>query len=173
MSMNMTGDEQGHIGVGWGGASGWVDMGPMTTYSVNAREGYHGGANTSGNQKSTTPGISIEDSGGRAGILLGHAAASGRAWTINSNATGNLTFSDSGQYGLNDGGGTNMTVSYAAGVAVSSSSTSGYSMCVAGSFQTLPTTGFAEGCFAYQVSDRTPYISTATVTNIGHWKALY
>jgi hypothetical protein len=59
------------------------------------------------------------------------------------------------------------------GVTISSSVTSGVSMCFAGAHQTLPTTGWARGCFAYQLSDNTPYVSTETVTISQSWKALY
>ena len=58
-------------------------------------------------------------------------------------------------------------------ITVSTSATSGASLCMAGSFQSLPSSGYSKGCFAYQLSNDTPYVSTATVTNTGHWKALY
>jgi len=58
-------------------------------------------------------------------------------------------------------------------VSVSTSATSAVSICLAGAFQTLPTSGYAKGCFAYQLSDATPYVSTMTVTEAGDWKALY
>lgn len=58
-------------------------------------------------------------------------------------------------------------------VIVSTAATSGVTMCLAGSFQTLPTTGYSKGCIAYQISDNTPYISTETVVIAQSWKALY
>lgn len=58
-------------------------------------------------------------------------------------------------------------------VTVSTSATSSASICLAGNFQTLPTTGYAKGCFAYQLSDNTAYVSTQTVVGSQSWKALY
>lgn len=58
-------------------------------------------------------------------------------------------------------------------VVVSTAATAQFTMCLAGTFSTLPTSGYAAGCFAYQLSDNTPYVSTAAVTNAGHWKPLY
>lgn len=58
-------------------------------------------------------------------------------------------------------------------VIVSTSATSAASICLAGSFQTLPTTGYAKGCFAYQLSDNVAYVSTKTVVSADSWKALY
>lgn len=56
---------------------------------------------------------------------------------------------------------------------VSSSTTSGFSVCQAGAFVTLPTSGYAEGCSAYQVSDHTLYISTEAVSKAASWKAIW
>lgn len=58
-------------------------------------------------------------------------------------------------------------------VSVSSSATSGLSMCLAGAFESLPTTGYGEGCFAYQNSDNTLYVSTEAVSVSGSWKAVW
>ncbi len=58
-------------------------------------------------------------------------------------------------------------------ITVSTSATSGGSLCLAGTFQSLPASGYAKGCFAYQLSNDTPYISTEAVSNAGSWKALY
>ena len=58
-------------------------------------------------------------------------------------------------------------------VSVSSSSTSGYKLSFAGAFQSLPTSGYAEGSVAYQVSNHTLYVATITVTDAGCWKAAY
>jgi len=58
-------------------------------------------------------------------------------------------------------------------IKVSSATTSGVSLCLAGAFQTLPTSGYDKGCFAYQNSDNIAYISTETVTAASSWKALW
>ena len=58
-------------------------------------------------------------------------------------------------------------------VKVSSSTNSSQAICFAGAFSTLPTTGYSEGCLAYQLSDHTLYTSTQTVTASTSWKAVY
>lgn len=58
-------------------------------------------------------------------------------------------------------------------VTVSSSATSTLGLCLAGAFQTLPTTGYAEGCIAYQNSDNKVYVATETVAAAGSWAALH
>ncbi len=87
--------------------------------------------------------------------------------------TGTLTASGASgisvTYGISAASGTFIGGS----VSVSTATTSSSSLCLAGSFQTLPTSGYAKGCFAYQLSDNTAYVSTMTVTEAGDWKALY
>jgi len=56
-------------------------------------------------------------------------------------------------------------------VSVSTATSSTSSLCFKGSYATLPTSGVAEGCLAYQVSDHKLYISTIAVTNAGCWAA--
>ncbi len=165
-------DEQGHMSLGFGNSSPYNPTNTVSNnFTIAMREGLLVGLNSSGNTKLTgNEGFAVEDTG-RSNILLGNP--NGRAWTVDSNAAGNLKFIDTGNYGVSNGGGTNLTITAAAGVQVATSSASGFSMCMAGSFQTLPASGYAEGCIAYQVSDHTYYGSTATVTNVGHWKALY
>lgn len=58
-------------------------------------------------------------------------------------------------------------------VNVSSSATSTLSICFAGAFETLPTSGYDEGCLAYQGSDNTLYVSTNSVDESGDWKAAW
>lgn len=58
-------------------------------------------------------------------------------------------------------------------VLVSSSTTSSASLCLAGAFDSLPTTGYDRGCFAYQTSDNKMYVSTETVVSIYSWRALW
>lgn len=57
-------------------------------------------------------------------------------------------------------------------IIVSTSTTSNASICLAGAFQTLPTTGYAKGCFAFQLSDSKAYVSTETVVGSQSWSAL-
>lgn len=57
-------------------------------------------------------------------------------------------------------------------VNVSTSTSSSAVLCLAGSFQTLPTTGYAKGCFAFQLSDSKAYVSTQTVVGSQSWAAL-
>lgn len=57
-------------------------------------------------------------------------------------------------------------------VIVSSSTSSNASLCLAGAFQTLPITGYAQGCFAFQLSDHKAYVSTETVAGSQSWVAL-
>ena len=168
-------DNYGHMSMGYGNSTPYF---PATTvsgdFTLVMREGLLVGYNNSGNTKiGGSEGLAVEDDSGRSKLMLGYAGGSGRAWTMASNSAGSLTFVDSGQYGASNGGGTQMTISPAAGVAVATSATSGTSMCIAGAFQTLPTSGWAEGCFAYQLSDKTPYIATQTVVISQSWKALY
>lgn len=61
----------------------------------------------------------------------------------------------------------------AATITVSTSATSTLGMCFAGAFQSLPTTGYAEGCMAYQNSDNKVYVATETVTVAGSWVAIH
>ena len=57
-------------------------------------------------------------------------------------------------------------------VLVSTSATSGYSLCLAGAFSTLPTTGYPQGCIAYLTSDPTHiYLSTQAVVGVQSWLA--
>ncbi len=58
-------------------------------------------------------------------------------------------------------------------VTVSTAATSQFHLCFAGAFGTLPTSGYPEGCLAYQVSDHTAYMSTQTVVIAQSWKALF
>ena len=55
-------------------------------------------------------------------------------------------------------------------VSVSSASTSGSSLCMNGSYVTLPTAG-TEGCMAYQTSDHK--LDRATATGNGVWVAVH
>ncbi len=55
-------------------------------------------------------------------------------------------------------------------ISVSSASTSGSSLCMNGSYVTLPTAG-TEGCMAYQTSDHKLYIATATGNGV--WVAVH
>lgn len=61
----------------------------------------------------------------------------------------------------------------AGSVQVSTSPTSSASVCFAGAFQTLPTSGWNEGCIAYQLSDHVLYVATITVTMASSWKAAF
>jgi len=54
-----------------------------------------------------------------------------------------------------------------------STATANGSMCIAGSFASLPTAGFQRGCLAYQVSDNTLYVSTKIVTALDAWKPVW
>jgi hypothetical protein len=58
-------------------------------------------------------------------------------------------------------------------ITVSSAATSSLGICFAGAFATLPTTGYAEGCLAYQGSDNKVYVATETVSVAGSWAALH
>ena len=58
-------------------------------------------------------------------------------------------------------------------VVVSTASTSNTSLCMAGAFATLPTSGYPKGCFAYQTSDNIAYISTEAVAASYSWKPLW
>ena len=91
--------------------------------------------------------------------------------TVNASGTGTFTGA-SGlvvTYGVSAG---SMTV--VGGTSqVSTSTTSGYSLRNAGAYVTLPTSGLAEGTFAYQVSDHTLYVSTEAVSKAQSWKAVW
>lgn len=58
-------------------------------------------------------------------------------------------------------------------VEVSSATVHASSLSFAGSFDTLPTSGYSEGTMAYQTSDHKVYIATATVDDVGDWVALH
>ncbi|HOX23648.1 MAG TPA: hypothetical protein PLL10_09300, partial [Elusimicrobiales bacterium] len=58
-------------------------------------------------------------------------------------------------------------------VRVSTATTSSASLCLAGTFQTLPTTGWNEGCIAWQLDDHKVYVATQTVVAVDSWKALW
>lgn len=58
-------------------------------------------------------------------------------------------------------------------ISVATTATSNYFFNIAGSFQTLPTSGYEEGTMVYQVSDHTVYISTETVTKTKSWKSVW
>lgn len=58
-------------------------------------------------------------------------------------------------------------------VRVSSATTSTDSICLAGAYATLPTSGYARGCLAVQTSNMKLYISTETVTGAGSWAATH
>jgi hypothetical protein len=65
-------------------------------------------------------------------------------------------------------------LSVAAGVVnISTATTSTVSLCLAGAFDSLPTSGYNKGCFAYQNSDNVAYISTETVAGSYSWKPLW
>lgn len=57
-------------------------------------------------------------------------------------------------------------------IQASTSTTSGKSLRFAGAYSTLPTTGWAEGTLAYQLSDHRLYIATVAVVAAGSWLAL-
>jgi hypothetical protein len=63
-------------------------------------------------------------------------------------------------------------VAVGGGVFVSTAAASTSKLCLAGSFATLPTSGYPMGCIAYQTSDKKAYVSTETVTVAGSWAAL-
>ena len=65
--------------------------------------------------------------------------------------------------------GGNVILTGAYKVAVSTSTTSSITMGMAGAWQTLPTTGYPEGTFAYQVSDHRMYVATCTVVSATSW----
>lgn len=172
MGLDDGSDEQGHLRIGWGGAGAYTPTMAGELYSIYSRMGIIVGYNTSGNTKvAGGEGLAIEDSVGKASILVGNTA--GRAWRQSATSTGHYQFTDSGEYGISNGGGTNLDISPSAGVAVSTSITSGFSIGLGGAAESLPTSGYAEGVFFYQRSNRTAYISTEAVTNAGSWKALY
>ena len=58
-------------------------------------------------------------------------------------------------------------------VVVSTATTSTVSLCLAGAYETLPTSGYLKGCFAYQNSNNVAYISTETVSKAESWKPLW
>jgi len=58
-------------------------------------------------------------------------------------------------------------------VRVSSSTTSTDFMCMAGSFVDLPISGYNRGCFAYQTSNDTMYVSTEIVVGSYSWKPVW
>jgi hypothetical protein len=58
-------------------------------------------------------------------------------------------------------------------VNVSTATTSSVHLCLAGAFDTLPTSGYNKGCMAYQNSDNTLYVSTETVVSANSWKPVW
>jgi hypothetical protein len=87
-------------------------MSNSQAYSITTREGVLSGRNASGNTKgSSTDALSIEDSDGRAGLMLGYADASARAFAIRSTINRTLIFTDLGTYGVSDAAGDLVTVS--------------------------------------------------------------
>jgi hypothetical protein len=58
-------------------------------------------------------------------------------------------------------------------VQISSSTTSTSYMCIAGAFDTLPTSGYNKGCIAYQNSDNTLYVSIENVVSANSWKPVW
>ena len=58
-------------------------------------------------------------------------------------------------------------------VEVTAGSSASGTLCLAGSFSTLPVAGYNKGCFAYQTSDDKAYVSTETVVRASSWKALW
>lgn len=57
-------------------------------------------------------------------------------------------------------------------VKVSTATASNDSLCLAGAFVTLPTSGYARGCLAIQTSDMKVYVSTEAVSASYSWKSV-
>lgn len=57
-------------------------------------------------------------------------------------------------------------------VYVATGTTSSVDLCLAGAYQTLPTSGVDKGCIAMQLSDNAVYVSSNSVDESGDWKAM-
>ncbi len=165
-------DNQGHLSLGWGNSSPkTVSNQIRTDFTISTREGALHGYNTSGNSLASAQAISIEDDS-RAGIMLNRTSGSGRAWNIDSAYDGKLVITDAGPVGGGGGFGELVSIS-SQGVSFSSSTTSSVKPCQGGAYQTLPTSGWNEGCEIYQVSDHKKYIATETVKAASSWVPLW
>ena len=67
----------------------------------------------------------------------------------------------------------NSTLTIIGIITISTTTTSSVNLCLVGAVNTLPTSGYSEGCMAYQISDHTLYISTETVVGIQSWKPVW
>ena len=59
------------------------------------------------------------------------------------------------------------------GLTVSTSAVSPIGLCIVGAVNSLPSSGWNEGCFLWDASLHKPAVSTQTVTSINSWRYLW
>jgi len=79
------------------------------------------------------------------------------------------SYGDTSWVYFNTTGGTNSTSPFY----VQDSTSATKQMCLVGSVENLPTTGFDEGCFVYNYTEHKVYVSTENVVGIESWKPLW
>jgi len=99
-----------------------------------------------------------KDGGNGAEIIL---KTSDKIYTINNDYNAlNLT-------------GLNSVLKIDTGVHISSSTDTDKYLCLVGAVEALPTSDYAEGCIAYNLTDHNVYISTEDVVGTESWKAIW
>ncbi|HOJ87005.1 MAG TPA: hypothetical protein PLN68_08790, partial [Elusimicrobiales bacterium] len=103
--------------------------------------------------------LTIDKSSGNGSIL--NLKNNDRTFSINNNYNG-LIFT-----ALD----TKMTISSGLTISTSIAGTSG--LCLIGASDSLPTSGYSEGCIIYNLTDHNLYISTENVVGIESWKSIW